>query len=348
MIELLGIGMHDRLRTLLSSYVDGQVSPVEAARVESHLTSCDECQRDLDNMRATVGLLNAMPELELPRSFLLTAEPEPVRSSWAVQWGGALATAAAAAVFLALVAGDMTGVFEQTGLTVRDEAASVAATAVEAEMAVAADTAAAPTAASAAAEPESGPDVVPQVALESDLAEGSDDSAADDADTADTGAAVAMAAPAPEVASLEEPAAESAMAPQAATASEGSEDMMEGADLMPYAGSETAAVDTSIDVAKELRKAGPASDEPASAPAPALAAEAPVAGDDSQASDDAEPPELVLPTLAESANEAGDGEVDGDDAIELPLRQFQIAAGALLVLLLAATLVLTMRRRRAL
>ena len=124
MIELLGIGRHDRLQTLLSSYVDDQVSPAEAARVESHLSGCEECQRDLDNMRTTVGLLRAMPDLQPSRSFYLTAEPEPVRRNWAVQWGGALATAAAAAVFITLIAGDMTGLFEQTGLDVRNEAAS--------------------------------------------------------------------------------------------------------------------------------------------------------------------------------------------------------------------------------
>ena len=336
-IEILGIGRHDRLRTLLSSYVDGEVSPAEAARVESHLSGCDECQRDLENMRATVGLLRAMPELELTRSFLLTAEPEPVRRSWTIQWGGALATAAAAAVFLVLVAGDMTGVFEQTGLDARGDAASVAVMADEAEMAVSADTAAAPVAGFAAEA------FVVETAVESEQDEGSGDSASD---TGEEPVAMAAAMPAPAVASLEEPSAESAIAPQAAAASRSSEEPMEGAALMPFAGSETPVVDSSIDVEKALTKEIRASDEPAAAPASDLAAEAPVSGDDSLASDAAAPQQLTFGTSAEDAA-AGDGDED-DTAISLPLRQLQIAAGALLALLLAATLGLMMRRRRAL
>jgi anti-sigma factor RsiW len=320
-IEILGIGRHDRLRTLLSSYVDGEVSPAEAARVESHLSGCDECQRDLDNMRATVGLLGAMPELELPRSFLLTAEPEPVHRNWTIPWGGALATAAAAAVFLALIAGGMTGVFEQTGLDARGDAASIAVTAPEAEMAVAADTAAAPVTASAAEAPVSAFAVETEVTLESAQVEGSDDSASDAADAGEVVAAVA--APAPVAATSDEPAAESAV------------------------------VDESIDVEEALAKDIPVSDdESAAAPAPALTAEAPVSSDDSLASDDAEPQQLTFGTTDDDLA-AGDGEASGngaedDTAISLPLWQLQIATGALLALVLAATIGLMMRRRRAL
>jgi hypothetical protein len=275
---------------------------------------------------------------------LLTAEPEPIRRSWTIQWGGALATAAAAAVFLALIAGDMTGVFEQTGLDARGDAASVAVTATEAEMAVAADTAAAPVAASAAE------GIVVETTAESEQVEGSDDSATDAADAGE--AVAAMAAPAPAAAATDEPAAESAVAPQAAAATRSNEEPMEGADLMPFAGSETAVVDESIDVEEALAKDIAASDdEAAAAPAPALAAKAPVSGDDSLVSDDAEPQQLTFGTTADDLA-AVDGDASGngaeDDAIALPLWQLQIAAGALLALLLAATLGLMMRRRHAL
>ena len=119
--------------------------------------------------------------------------------------------------------------------------------------------------------------------------------------------------------------------------------------MMPFAGSETPVVEPSIDVEEALTKDIAASDEPAAAPAPALAAEAPVSGDDSLASDAIEPQQLTFGTSAEDTD-AGDG-IDGiedDTAIELPLWQLQIAAGALLALVLAATLGLMMRRRRAL
>ena len=134
--------------------------------------------------------------------------------------------------------------------------------------------------------------------------------------------------------------------------------------MMPFAGSETPVVDPSIDVEEALTKDLPASGEPAAAPAPALeadapasddsadapapdlAAEAPVSGEDSLTSDLAEPQQLTFGTSAESAD-AGNGEAD-DSAISLPLWQLQIVTGALLALLLAATLGLMMRRRRAL
>ena len=120
---------------------------------------------------------------------------------------------------------------------------------------------------------------------------------------------------------------------------------MEGAALMPFAGSETPVADPSVDVEKALTKDIPASDEPVAAPTPALAAEAPVSGDDSLASDVAEPQQLTFGTSAEDIA-AGDGEED-DTAISLPLWQLQIVAGALLALVLAATLGLMLRRRRA-
>jgi hypothetical protein len=216
---------------------------------------------------------------------------------------------------------------------------------VTAEVAVAADTAAAPVAASAAEEPVAESFAVPQATLESEQVGDLDDSVSDAADSVEE-AAVAMAAPAPAVSSLEEPATESAIAPQAAAASRSSEEPMEGADLMPFAGSETPVIDTSIDVAEELAKGISASDEAEDVPAPALAAEAPASDDDTLVSDAAEPQQLTFGTSVETAD-AGDGDED-DTAISLPLRQLQIAAGALLALLLAATLALMMRRRRAL
>jgi hypothetical protein len=383
-IDLLGIRRHERLQTLLSSYVDAQVTPAEAARVESHLTGCEECQRDLDNMRATVGLLRAMPELQPSRSFYLTAEPEPIRRSWAVQWGGTLATAAAAAVFITLIAGDMTGLFEQTGLGVRNEATSDASTAVQAELAVTADDAAdapvmaaaaiaepetesvaAPQAASASAqddsassaeapasadmgEPDTESAAAPQVASVSAQDEGSDDSASDDEAPTSAGAAT-MAAPAPAVATLAEPVEESAVEVQATKELVRQEEPMEGADLMPYAGSETAEVDSTIDVEKALSKSNieslETSDTSADTPAAAVTSSD---GDDVPASDDAAvPQQLEYGTAAQIETIAEIGDED-DTAIELPLRQLQIAAGAMLAAFVAATLGMLVRRRRTL
>ena len=134
MIGLLNIGRHQRLRTLLSSYIDGQVTPSEAARLEGHLSGCQQCQSDLESLRSTVGLLRAMPELALSRSFALDRAPEPSPAPWPlVRVGGALA-ATDAVLLIALLAGDLTGLLEQTGRPVGDGALAKSA-AVTVEMA---------------------------------------------------------------------------------------------------------------------------------------------------------------------------------------------------------------------
>ena len=64
---------HARVRTLLSSYIDGEVSASEARRVAAHLSGCDECVAELESLRATTTLLGRLPSLDTPRSYALTA-----------------------------------------------------------------------------------------------------------------------------------------------------------------------------------------------------------------------------------------------------------------------------------
>lgn len=56
----------------LSAYIDQQLSPQEQASFHAHLQTCQQCQRALADLRATVALLRAMPEPALPRSFILS------------------------------------------------------------------------------------------------------------------------------------------------------------------------------------------------------------------------------------------------------------------------------------
>ena len=112
---MLGIGKHSRIRGLLSSYIDGQLSPSDAAKVEGHLSTCDECRAELETLTATVELLGDLPELEVPRSFALASEPAPVRSFAAYVWPARLAASMAAVLLVALLIGDVLGLLEQTG-----------------------------------------------------------------------------------------------------------------------------------------------------------------------------------------------------------------------------------------
>ena len=101
---------HARVRTLLSSYIDGEVSASEARRVAAHLSGCDECVAELESLRATTTLLGRLPSLDTPRSYALTAadvqdmSPRRGLPSFAAFSGG-LATAGAAALVVVLVVG---------------------------------------------------------------------------------------------------------------------------------------------------------------------------------------------------------------------------------------------------
>lgn len=93
---------------LLSAYLDGQTSPAERANIDAHLRECGACQAELESLRRTVTLLQAMPRVAVPRAFTLSEaqvgvrRPEP-----APNWFGGLARglgAVAAVLIVALVA----------------------------------------------------------------------------------------------------------------------------------------------------------------------------------------------------------------------------------------------------
>ena len=139
MIGLLANRRHGRLRTLLSAYIDGQVSESEASRMEQHLGRCDECRLELDSLRMTVGLLRDLPRLEVPRAFNLVVAPSPATYNRPVAWGAGLATSVAAFLLVALLMLDVFDIVAQS--EVLDETASQA---VLTEAAVTAPESAAP------------------------------------------------------------------------------------------------------------------------------------------------------------------------------------------------------------
>ena len=56
----------------LSALLDKQLSPQEWAVCQAHLRSCQQCQGVLADLRQTSVLLRALPQPELPRSFVLS------------------------------------------------------------------------------------------------------------------------------------------------------------------------------------------------------------------------------------------------------------------------------------
>ena len=86
----------------LSGYLDGECSNKEAAKLEAWLRVDPVLRQALEELRATAGLLRALPEIPTPRSFALTPDmvglkprrPYPVLR---------LATALASIAFVALI-----------------------------------------------------------------------------------------------------------------------------------------------------------------------------------------------------------------------------------------------------
>lgn len=59
---------------LLSSYLDGQLSPSESARLEARLASDPELASAFDDLRAARGILRRLPSRKAPRNFTLTRQ----------------------------------------------------------------------------------------------------------------------------------------------------------------------------------------------------------------------------------------------------------------------------------
>jgi anti-sigma factor RsiW len=50
----------------LSEYLDGELDPALCAEAESHLEDCPPCQKFLESLRRTVGILNRLPGEPVP------------------------------------------------------------------------------------------------------------------------------------------------------------------------------------------------------------------------------------------------------------------------------------------
>jgi anti-sigma factor RsiW len=89
-----------QLRGMLSPYIDGELSSSEKISVERHIEECDACRRELESLRATVGLLRRVPMVAPRRSFTIAARA-PRRHP--VAWGALRAATAVAVLVLAFV-----------------------------------------------------------------------------------------------------------------------------------------------------------------------------------------------------------------------------------------------------
>jgi len=63
-----------KIRELLSSYIDGELSAAEQRKVVFHLKSCDSCREELESLQKTVNLVKNIPAIEPRRSFAVSGD----------------------------------------------------------------------------------------------------------------------------------------------------------------------------------------------------------------------------------------------------------------------------------
>ena len=51
---------------MLSAYLDGELSPEEARSLEEHLAVCEDCRRELEELKSLVAALGSLPPPEMP------------------------------------------------------------------------------------------------------------------------------------------------------------------------------------------------------------------------------------------------------------------------------------------
>ncbi len=69
---------------LLSAYLDQEVNTEERQLIEAHLPTCIACVRELDSLRFTAAMVQALPARPIPRTFYVTeamVAPEPKTQS---------------------------------------------------------------------------------------------------------------------------------------------------------------------------------------------------------------------------------------------------------------------------
>lgn len=62
---------HEFCQENLSPFLDSQLAPREQTRVTRHLKECADCRADLQSLRQTVAVLQAVPMVKPPRTFFI-------------------------------------------------------------------------------------------------------------------------------------------------------------------------------------------------------------------------------------------------------------------------------------
>jgi len=105
-----GTTEHGYFEERLSAYLDGELTSREHEAVERHLETCSACQWDLETLGQTIQWTRELPTLAVPRVFTIPVSAEPARSSrrrWNFLPVLQGATALIAVLLVFAVAGDL-------------------------------------------------------------------------------------------------------------------------------------------------------------------------------------------------------------------------------------------------
>lgn len=97
----------DTMRPLLQASQDGELLPVESARLQSHLATCQACAREARELQSLTGFLrNELdPEVPLPAGAAIVGRilERPVRPAWRPRFGAFAVPALVALAAVALI-----------------------------------------------------------------------------------------------------------------------------------------------------------------------------------------------------------------------------------------------------
>jgi anti-sigma factor RsiW len=101
--------MPHRFERQLSAYLDGELPPEEMTEVRRHLAGCPSCQAELEELRATKGMVGRLSQPQLPTSFesdlwRRVDREAPRRRWWPFLWPRPAMALAAVALALILIA----------------------------------------------------------------------------------------------------------------------------------------------------------------------------------------------------------------------------------------------------
>ena len=86
----------------IAEFVFGEMPALEASKAAEHLNQCSECSLQVAEFRRTYSILQASPDVDMPRPVVIEVEKVPA-TPWMRRWLPPLASAVAASILTAVL-----------------------------------------------------------------------------------------------------------------------------------------------------------------------------------------------------------------------------------------------------